>query len=212
MPPFETASARLQQQGWVRLVGTETGHSRGVRSLLMVVMWLIPAVMVMILIALFVLWILGVEIPSQIFLAAGFAILLLGIVMLIPGIALRSMNRARTSEAFDVVLAPNGLTLRGVGPIPWTHFAPAQMKLVMSEHGGGGYKRRAVMPLTEAGIATVNGALAPELRERLFYATGPAWDRLTRYIAVPGIQGMNTKESMALLNQGQYLFLSGPRH
>ncbi|WP_291279031.1 hypothetical protein [Galactobacter sp.] len=175
----------------MRLAGTETGYSRGVRTLLKVVLIFGYSVLVAAVLTVLVLWLVGVHIHSQIIIGAVAVVVIAGLALLIPAFVLRSMNRSRTNDAFDVILEPNGLTLRGVGPIPWTHFAPAQMKLVMSKHGGDGYKRRAVMPLTDAGLATVNGPLHPDLRDRLFYATGPAWNYLYRYIAVPGVQGMN---------------------
>lgn len=193
------------------MAGTETGYSRGVRTLLKVVLWFGYSIIVAGLVTLLVLWLLGVRIISQIILGAGSALVIAGLALLIPAFVLRSMNRARAVDTFDVILAPNGLTLRGVGPIPWTHFESARKKMVLTKHGSGNYNSRAVMPLTEAGLATVNGPLHPELRDRLFYATGPAWNFLYRYIAVPGLQGMSTKESMALLNLAHHMYLSGVR-
>lgn len=191
------------------MAGTETGYSRGVRTLLKAVLWFGCSVLLLGVLTVLVLWLLGVHIDSQIIIGGGGALVIAGSALLIPVFVLRSMNKTRVNDTFDVILEPNGLTLRGVGPIPWTHFEPARKKMVQTKHGSGSYNSRAVMPLTDVGLATVNGSLHPELRDRLFYATGPAWNFLYRYIAVPGLLGMSTKESMALLNLAHHMYLSG---
>lgn len=121
----------------------------------------------------------------------------------------RKRSRYSATETDPVILDPNGLTMRGVGPIPWRDFGPAQHKMVQAEHDGG-FVRRAVMELSPSGLYNVNERTPFEIREKLSPAVGPFWNRHHRYIYIPGVEGLKTKEVMQLINAGHRLF-SGAR-
>lgn len=118
----------------------------------------------------------------------------------------RKRTEYRDQELQPVVLESTGLTLRGVGPIPWQDFGRAEYRMVVAEHDSG-YTRRAVMPLTESGLYNVNQLLAPELREQISPAAGPIWNRSHANIYVPGIEGMKNHDVMWLINSGREFFL-----
>lgn len=65
-----------------------------------------------------------------------------------------------SQERQEVVLSPAGITLRGVGPIPWADFGPAGHRMVEAEYQSGRI-RRAVMELTPRGRVNVNERLDP---------------------------------------------------
>lgn len=117
----------------------------------------------------------------------------------------RRRQQYREVETLPVVLEADGLTLRGVGPIPWRDFGLAEHRMVRAEHDSG-YTRRAVMPLTASGYHNVNQQLAPEVRERISPATGPIWNRHHPNIYVPGVEGMRPGEVMWLINSARELF------
>src|SRR5699024_12538047 len=50
---------------------------------------------------------------------------------------LRRQERFRDTERQPVLLEPRGLTLRGIGPIPWADFGPAEKKMVPAERNEG---------------------------------------------------------------------------
>lgn len=118
---------------------------------------------------------------------------------------LSSQNEYREHEAESVTLNAHGLTLRGVGPIPWVDFGPAGRRLVPAERNSG-YTPRAVMELTPSGSVNVNERLAPDLRARLSPPIGPSWNRHHRYIYVPGVEGLSQREVIQLINAGRDMF------
>lgn len=135
---------------------------------------------------------------------------MLAVMATLIGVGYRRQKRYRAVERQDVVLEAGGITLRGVGPIPWRDFGPAQHRMVRNEHSDG-LVRRAVMPLTASGFAGVNQRLAPALRVRISPATGPFWNRTHRHIYVPGVEGMRQGEVMWLINAAHQMFGGGAR-
>lgn len=112
---------------------------------------------------------------------------------------MRRQEQFRDTERQPVVLEPRGLTLRGIGPIPWADFGPAVKKMVPAERDEG-YALRAVMPLSTSGLFNVNERTPHKMRDRISPAMGPFWNRHHRYIYVPGIEGLNQSEVMYLIN------------
>ena len=99
-----------------------------------------------------------------------------------------------------------GLTLRGLGPIPWADFGPAEHRMVQAAHDSG-YTRRAILPLTPTGMVNVNERLTAEQKKVVGPATGSLWNRQRRqYIAVPGVLGLRQVEVMHLINVGHEMY------
>lgn len=132
-------------------------------------------------------------------------LLMLGGVTALLVYSSRKRRRYRATEAEPVIIDPNGLTMRGVGPIPWMDFGFAQHKMVPAEHDEG-YVRRAVMELSPSGLYNVNERTPPEIREQISPAMGPFWNRHHRYIYVPSVEGLKNKEVIELINAGHRLF------
>ncbi|MFT0848925.1 hypothetical protein VR010_14395 [Actinomycetaceae bacterium L2_0104] len=125
--------------------------------------------------------------------------ILIGLLALVA-FGVRRQRRYELFETSDVILEPRGLTLRGVGPIPWADFGTASYRMVPSEHSSG-HTRRGVMPLTESGVYNVNVLMPPELRWRVCPATGAYWSKWRHmYVYVPSVEGMKTAEVMELVN------------
>ncbi|MFF2653908.1 hypothetical protein [Streptomyces sp. NPDC058045] len=122
--------------------------------------------------------------------------------------ARRGQGRYAEIERLPVSLDAAGLTLRGVGPIPWGDFAPAQYDLVINKSSGN-YTRRAILRLSDSGLIAVNQHLPAELRERLG-PSGNIWDRRHRWIAVPGVEALHEREVMQLINWVQTVYLGRP--
>ncbi|MGP5072766.1 hypothetical protein ACTXOR_11250 [Arthrobacter rhombi] len=108
-------------------------------------------------------------------------------------------------ECRDVRLEARGMTLRGIGPIPWEDFGAAQSVMVRSEHSGG-YTLRAVMPLTASGLFNVNTRMSRRLRRYVSPALGPFWNRHHRWIYVPGVEEMSEGDVMELINTAHWMF------
>src|SRR5699024_8441981 len=116
--------------------------------------------------------------------------------------ALRKQRRFRATEVSPVIIQESGLTLRGVGPIPWDDFGRAGHRMVPAERDSG-FVRRAVMELSPSGFANVNQRLPQELRARLSPVIGPVWNRHHRFIYVPAAEGLRQGEVMQVINAGR---------
>lgn len=147
----------------------------------------------------------GVEVTVFTFLGLfGFLGMMTALMFLLRR-GMRSQSRYRDQEAEEVILSGNGLTLRGVGPIPWEDFGPAERRMVPAEHDSGRV-RRAVMELTPSGRFNVNERLAPELRSRISPAIGPIWNRHHRYVYVSAVEGLTQDEVIQLINTAREMF------
>ena len=120
----------------------------------------------------------------------------------------RRQARYKQAEGLPVRLEARGLTLRGVGPIPWSDFEPARYTMVRSSSDNA-YERRALMPLAPSGMTTVNQRLPHELRTLLSPRYGVLGNRHHRWIWVPGVAGISEPDVMELINWTRALFLSG---
>lgn len=130
--------------------------------------------------------------------------------MLFGGLALLITTYRRQLEFADlereeVRLETRGMTLRGIGPIPWQDFEPARSMMVRAEHSGS-YTLRAVMPLTQLGLVNVNQRMPRQLRGRISPAVGPFWSRRHRWLYVPGVEGMPEGAVMELINTAHWMF------
>lgn len=110
---------------------------------------------------------------------------------------------AELPEEVPVTMDTSGLTMRGVGPIPWSDFGPAMHKLLPAEFGRG-VSATAILPLTERGVATFNQYVPLELSQRVTPIR--IAHRAHRYLDVPGIQGLSEREVMDLINTAHYKF------
>lgn len=111
---------------------------------------------------------------------------------------------AELPENVPVTMDPNGLTMRGVGPIPWSCFGPAMHKLLPAEFGRGS-SASAVLPLTERGIVMMNQYMPAHLSQRVTPIRVAG--RRYQYLDVPGIQGLSQREVMDLINTAHRMFV-----
>ena len=130
---------------------------------------------------------------------------MLTILLLFVVRGLRKQRRYRRTETDPIVVEQAGLTMRGIGPIPWADFGPAEHRMVPAERDSG-FVRRAVMELTESGFANVNHRLPRELRIRLSPEIGPLWNRHHRFIYVPAAENLRQGEVMQLISAGRRVF------
>lgn len=205
----DAAWSALRQTGQVTLRGEPATWSRVTRWLFLVLGGLVGLLALAPVVVIPLVLLGGAEISLGIvFGVFGVYAMLTGLgVLLVLGY--RRQVRYLALERQPVILDARGLTLRGVGPIPWHDVGPAEHRLVRNENSDG-FVRRAVMPLTASGLAAVNQRLAPELRPRISPATGPIWNRTHRHVYVPGVKGMSQGEVMGLLNAAHQLFLGSP--
>lgn len=111
---------------------------------------------------------------------------------------------AELPEEVPVTMDPSGLTMRGVGPIPWSDFGPAAYKLLPAEFGRG-HSTSAVLPLTERGMVMVNQHMPPHLSQRVTPIRVAG--RPYRYLDVPGIRGLSQHEVMELIHAAHRMFV-----
>src|SRR5699024_7597027 len=129
-----------------------------------------------------------------------------GIIMLV-GVVLVLQYGARRHKTFQsaetqpVIIDARGLTMRGIGPIPWADFGPSQHGMVPAEQRDGSV-RRAVMELTPSGLYNVNERTAPEMRIRISPPAGPFWNQRHRYVYLPGVDGLREQEVIEPIHTG----------
>ncbi len=188
-PALQQAMHTLHQTGRLRLEGAPAVWSKSMLVLLKITMGLVILVAVggfiaVVSVAIFV------ENPPWGGMVSGYIMCLgmMTVLFFLIRYALRRQERHRETERQPVLFDPRGLTMRGIGPIPWRDFGPAQKKMVPSENDDG-YTLRAVMELTNSGMFNVNERIPPEMRERISPVMGPFWNRHHRYIYVPGVDG-----------------------
>lgn len=126
---------------------------------------------------------------------AGVAVL--GVAALATGIALAHVGAwalvAVLGAALPVVLGPDGVVLRGIGPIPWGDLAPpvSQRILVKNDIGGTG----AFMPLTPVGRERAN-AQPTWWTQRV--GPRPYLHVEVSHLLLPGIDGLTEADTMEL--------------
>lgn len=203
-----SALHQLHNAGRVHLRGRPAAWSNALRILLMVLIGLIGVLVVGAPILLVTLAVTGrASITAGTVVSALAAIVMLALLGAVVVLVYRRHSRLRDVECSPVVLEPRGITLRGIGPIPWHDFGAAQHRMVRAEHDTG-YVRRAVMELTPSGFFAVNEQLPESLRDRISPATGPAWIRQRHCIYVPGVDGLRQREVMDLINRAHWMFTS----
>lgn len=201
---------QLRTTGMVRLPGTPARTSRLLRGLTLVLVVLIGLVGI------------GGLGFGVVAIATGAvevtAATIMGMVMVLAMMAglmalvlwwRRSLGRYAQVENLPLVIDASGLTLRGIGPIPWWDFGPAEHRMVPAEHDDG-YTRRAVMTLTRSGFHNVNVVLPEHLRSRISPAHGPFWNKRHDWIYVPGVAGLGEGEVMDLINTARAMYGSRP--
>lgn len=201
---FDEALAQLHRSGSVTLNGAPAGWSRVTRVLFIVLMVLIAILIVGAVIGVIVGGLSGVPLmPMGIGAVTGIG-LFVGMFFLVRA-GHRSKRRYLEIEREPVILDPRGITLRGVGPIPWAHFGPAGRIMVPAEHSSGRILR-AVMSLTPPGLEAVNHHLHPDLRERVSPSVGTFWRHHHDYVYVPGVEGMSEGEVIQIINAAHQMF------
>lgn len=203
---FDQALNSLQTTGVARLPGAPATWSRVMRWLFIVLMGLVCLLIVGVPVFAVLMWdeIEGTATAATVF---GFVSVLAMAGGLLAWVVSGYRRHARFAEQErqDVTLEARGLTLRGVGPLPWRDFGRAEHKMVRAEHDSG-WVRWAVMPLTPTGLVGVNELMPVELRPQVSPASGAFWRRTHRWIYVPGVEGMSQREVMALINSAREMF------
>ena len=206
---MNAAWAAVQGAGWVSLPGAPAVWSSAMRWLFLVLMVLVGLLAVGGLVSVPFALVSGVEVTAATVFGFLGVYAMLAVLATLISVGYRRQKRYREVERRAVIIEARGITLRGVGPIPWRDFGPAQHRMVRNEHSDG-WVRRAVMPLTASGFVGVNQRLDPALRERISPATGPFWNRTHRHIYVPGVEGMRQGEVMWLINAAHRMFGGQP--
>lgn len=202
---YERALASLQSTGAVRVKGQPAPWSRATRALLRVLIGFECVLPVVLVVLLVVFW-------DEVGMGVGTLFGFIGVLVMVAGMlaltvfGYRRQGRFAGIERQDVTLEQGGLTLRGIGPIPWQDFAPAEYRSVRSEHGSN-FVQRAVMPLMPSGLVMVNERTPQALRTRISPATGPIWNHQHLWIYVPGVEGMQQHEVMQLINVAHRMFV-----
>lgn len=207
---IDEAITTLQSSGRVTLAGKPARWSSGTLVLLIVLLVLIGIVAAGVAVTLTYLIATGFPMfPATIFGVVGVsAMIIIGFLLVLRGI--RSQRQHRQTELGDITIESSGLTLRGVGPVPWHDFGIAEHRMVPAERDSG-YVRRAVMQLTPSGLVNVNKRLPQELRNRLSPQRGPIWNRRHECIYVPAAEGLGQREVMHLINVARDMFSAPPR-
>lgn len=196
----------LHQTGRLRLQGAPAVWSSGILVLLRIVMGLVIFLAVGGLVAVVSVAFL-VENPPWFGMIFGFisGLGMMAVLFFLIRLGMQRQEQFRETEREPVLLEPAGLTLRGIGPIPWRDFGPAVKRMVPAEKDSG-YTLRAVMELTNSGMFNVNERTPPELRERISPVMGPMWNRHHRYIYVPGVEGLQQSDVIELINMAHRMF------
>lgn len=205
-PTLQQALNALHQSGSVRLNGAPAVWSKTLLVLFRILLGLVVLLAVGGLVGV-VSVVLFVENPPWFGVIFGYITslgLMIGLFCLVRH-GLRRQEQFRDTERQPVVLEPRGLTLRGIGPIPWVDFGLAEKKMVPAEKDDG-YTLRAVMPLSNSGMFNVNERTPPDMRDRISPPMGPFWNRHHRYIYVPGVEGLKQAEVMQLINTAHRMF------
>ena len=204
-PNLQQALNTLQQTGKVSLPGAQAVWSSTQRMLWKVLLVMIAVVAIGGPVALFVLGFAGTGIGfGTIFGMVTGIIMLVGVVLVVRYGA-RRHKTFQSTETQPVIIDARGLTMRGIGPIPWADFGPAHHGMVPAEQRDG-YVRRAVMELTPSGLYNVNERTAPEMRIRISPPAGPFWNQRHRYVYLPGVEGLREQEVIELINTGHRLY------
>lgn len=208
-PTTIRAAQTLQAAGRVSLPGAPSRGSGLMRGLLAVMLGLLCLVAVGGVGAAVFAAAMGARVIVPMFAGLGAVLVLVALLFLLLRRARRRQTAYADAEHLPVEIDARGLTLRGVGPVPWHHFAPPRVESLVPR-GTGASRSRAVMRLTDAGLATVNEHLAPDLRGRLGPAQGLGTVRIHRWIELPSTAGMNEAEMIQLLTEAQRTFLARP--
>lgn len=133
---------------------------------------------------------------------------ILGAVLVVLVVSRRNLRRVRGVARLPVELDARGLTLRGVGPVPWSDFEPARVEMVQ-KRSDGNYARAVIMPLTRSGMVAVNERLDPALRGRLGEVSGGllTGGAAHRWIVAPSSADLGERDMIELVNTARAGFL-----
>ncbi len=115
---------------------------------------------------------------------------------------LRPLYRRHVGPELEpVTLSAAGMTLRGIGPIPWADVFPPEMRRVTTRQPIGGILP--VMPLTEAGRARAIASHRP-----LVVGPQPYLHFGIPFLRLPGIEGFSEEETLELFGRAHGTFLA----
>ena len=201
-----TALYYLHQYGSITLLGTNSSAQRKVdrmRKVTLIVFLSCAAFGIVPFVAGILLrdvgaWALGI-------LIGGF-VLILGIIGTIVLVIVMSMHRYRTTaEQRPVVLRPDGIWMRGIGPIGWHEVQPPVYKWILSKNDVTG--KYAVMPLTEAGLNRINSSWSSQ---SLLVGPVPYLKFEIPYLLLPGIAGFSEDDTVQLFQAAYAMFAPRP--
>ncbi|WP_029090004.1 hypothetical protein [Brevibacterium album] len=210
-PTIEEALHALQTHGRIELRGAASGWAQLTLGLTAVLLGLVALLIVAPPLVLLIVFLTGTPLPVPAVIG-GFGVMVLGAFMFALVRSMRKRHRQyRDTERSPVVIDGRGLTLRGVGPLPWQDLGPAENRLVMLPSSGS-HTLRAVMMLTPSGLHNVNTRMPLHLRPLL----SPAVRRFGRgqqhsWVFVPGVRNMSTREVIELLNRARALMGAWPQ-
>lgn len=115
------------------------------------------------------------------------------------------LGRQRGDEKRPLVVSPAGLTVKGVGPVPWIHLLPPEVQWQRAEHDSS-YRRLPVMPFNGPGFAYLQSHLPPAQRRRLC-GRKPLWGAEPAVIRLPPVRGVGRDELIALLAEAHAHFI-----
>ena len=205
---IEQALSTLRTRGTVTLTGAPATWSSVLQVMFIVLLVMVGLIAVAAVAGLPFAIASGVEVTAFTYFGLVCVLGVLTVMALLLRRGYRAQQRYREQERENLTLDARGITLRGVGPVPWADFGPAEHRMVPAERDSGRV-RRAVMELTYSGMVAVNQHLHPDLRKRLSPAIGPLWNRHHRYIYVPAVEGMSQKDVMFLINSAREIFRGG---
>lgn len=150
--------------------------------------------------------------PGEKLITFGVIAAVLGAALIVILISIRHLRRVSSVARLPVEFDARGLTLRGVGPVPWTDFEPARVRMVQSRSDGAHY-RAVIMPLTPSGLNAVNGRLPGPLRDRLGEVSGGLFSGNIghRWIIAPSSVELHERDMIELINTARAEFIARRR-
>lgn len=114
------------------------------------------------------------------------------------------LGRQRRDESRPLVVAAAGLTVKGVGPVPWAHLLPPEVQWRQAEHDSS-FRRLPVMPFTALGFAHLQSNV-PAGQRRLLCGRDSRWGIQPAVVRLPPVRGVGRDELVALLAEAHAHF------
>lgn len=114
------------------------------------------------------------------------------------------LGRIAAKEGQPLVITPAGLTVKGVGPVPWRHLMPPEVQWQRAQHDSG-HERVPVMPFTAEGLA--HAQQLPSGLRQLVSGRGTLVSPPPPVVRLPkSIRGFSRDEYLSLLAEARDVF------